>query len=102
MDPVRAQNPASYILTTVKRNGDDGTRIPIAAAVYNDVYRTVGLQLATPVARNATLRLTVVGTSPSGLTDKAGNFLNGEPRLPRQSTGSNFVATFVNGAQVRT
>ncbi|SIO06103.1 hypothetical protein SAMN05444166_2250 [Singulisphaera sp. GP187] len=102
LDAQRAMNPANYVITTIRRNSRFGARIPVANVFYDDIYRTVTVTFARPVPRNTAFRLRVVGTAPGGLTDKAGNFLDGNDGGVRVRTGSDYQATFIQGVQVQT
>ena len=97
----RAMNPANYIVATIGRNFRPGPRIPIASVAYDEIFRIVTVTFARAVPRNTQLRLRVVGTAPGGLTDRVGNFLEGNPDVVRRNTGSDFQATFIQGVQVQ-
>jgi streptogramin lyase len=90
LDPLRAEDLANYQIVALC-----GVRhtIRVKKAVYNPVTRTVTLSPAHRLDLHRRFRLTVVGTGPSGLTDIAGNPLDGQKR---GDPGSNFV-TIVTG-----
>ncbi|AGA30390.1 beta strand repeat-containing protein [Singulisphaera acidiphila] len=102
LDSQRALNPANYIVTAIRRNSRPGARIPVASVLYDDIYRIVTLTFASPLPRNTAFRLRVIGTAPGGLTDRAGNFLDGNNGEARVRTGSDYQTTFVQGVQVQT
>lgn len=97
LDRQRASNPASYTVSSIRRNGSAGPRVTIASVTYDDINRLVTLTFASPVPRTTTIRLVVQGTAPNGLTDQAGNFLDGSNNVPRTANGSNYQAIFING-----
>jgi hypothetical protein len=97
MDRARIANRSNYVITPLGSNSQPGARVQVTNVFYNEVYRTAVLTLAGPLPRNSTFRFRVVGTSPGGLTDRAGNFLNGTPSLPRVRTGSDYQVTFSRG-----
>ena len=101
LDNQRALNPANYIVSTIGRNFRPGPRVPIASVTYDEIFRIVTVTFASPIPRNTSFRLRVVGTAPGGLTDRLGNFLEGNPDVVRRSTGSDYQATFIQGVQVQ-
>lgn len=98
----RAENPANYIVSMIGRNFRPGRRVRVASVSYDEINRIVTVIFASPIPRNASFRLRVVGTAPNGLSDRSGNFLDGNPDVVRQSTGSDFQADFIQGVQVQT
>jgi uncharacterized repeat protein (TIGR01451 family) len=85
LDPGRAQNLGNYELLTLGRciRG-----IRIKTAVYDSATRTVTLRPAHRLNFHKRFRLTVVGAGPSGVTDIAGNLLDGQKT---GHPGGNFV-----------
>ena len=94
LDAARASNAANYSLTAVLPGGAAPLTIPFSVTYVNP-SRTVQLIFPSPVPTSLTYQLRIVGTSPGGLTDQVGNFLNGTPAAPRKSTGSDFVTSFL-------
>jgi hypothetical protein len=95
LNPVRAAQATNYTVTQL------GTGTPLAfSASYDQLNRITQLVLASPIPASSTIQLLIHGTAPGGLTDRVGNFLDGNPAIPRRSTGSDFLATFQNGVQV--
>jgi len=96
LDPVRAQNPANYLLQSRGRDRRLGTRddlfIPIVSAQYDASTRTVTLITA---SRQLKLRdqyqLTVIGVGATGLTGVTGIPLAGRPG---GQPGTNYVTHF--------
>ncbi|WP_406700944.1 hypothetical protein V5E97_19320 [Singulisphaera sp. Ch08] len=101
LDAQRALNPANYVVTTLRRNSRPGTRIPVASVVFDEIYRIVTVTFTKPIPRNTAFQLRVIGTAPGGLTDREGNFLDGNDGDVRVRTGSDFRATFIQGVQVQ-
>jgi uncharacterized repeat protein (TIGR01451 family) len=80
LDPSRVV-PSNFRVVSAGRDGRFGTRddrvIPIRAVQYVPGTVTVTLILGRVVPRGQFLRVFVNGSPPSGLTDLAGNFLDG-------------------------
>jgi hypothetical protein len=95
LNPLRAAQATNYTVTRL----DTGTPIAFTAS-YDQLNRITQLVFASPIPASAPIQLRIHGTAPSGLTDRVGNFLDGNPAIPRRNTGSDFVATFQNGVQV--
>jgi uncharacterized repeat protein (TIGR01451 family) len=93
LDPRRAAKPGNYQILAL-----DGPRrvIRVRNAVYNATARTVTLSLERRLNLHKRFRLTVIGTGPSGLTDVAGNVLQGQRN---GDPGSDFV-TIVTAADL--
>jgi hypothetical protein len=96
LDRTRAQSRDNYFVTMIGRNGRM-TVIPIATPVYNGINRTVVVPLGKTIPTNATFEVRVIGTSPRGITDVSGNFLDGNQTAARLSTGSDNVTIFQQG-----
>ncbi len=100
MNAATAGALGNYILTTAGRDGRFGTRDDGTVALRSATY-DVGTSSVTlaPVSRSLPLRqlyrLTIIGTSPSGLSDASGVFLAGQGGVP----GTNYVRTF-RGAEI--
>jgi hypothetical protein len=84
LDPATAQDVGNYRIT-----GPRGRRIRIAAVAYDPSSLTVTISPRGRLDLYRTYRLTVVGTPPTGVTDTAGNLLDG---ALNGYPGSNFVA----------
>jgi sugar lactone lactonase YvrE len=85
LDPTRAQNRANYQIV-----GPHGVPVAITSAVYDPTADTVTLSPKTRLDTNKVYTLTVNGTGAQGVSDPAGNLLDGANNgLP----GSNFVTT---------
>jgi hypothetical protein len=92
LDPARAQNPNNYVFVTLGGPGRGGLRIGhvirVSRAVYDPATNSVFLYPAERLDIHNFYRLTVNGTAPNGLTDTAGNLLDGKGD---GKPGSNFV-----------
>jgi hypothetical protein len=81
LDLTRATNLANYRLVSPGRDRRFGTRddqtIALRTPVYDPVAHTVTLTPRRKLSTSGQLELTVIGTSPGGVTDRAGNLLNG-------------------------
>ncbi len=97
MNRARASDAGNYSVQLLDARGRRTGRLPVVAAEYSEVYRTVRLVLATPLGRDASFRLRVQGGAPDGLTDRRGNPLNGANRRASRGRGSDFVALFGPG-----
>ena len=76
MDPSQAGNPANYRLFVGRH--DSGPTVAIASAVYNIIARSVTLTPATPLKIGRFYHITANGDGAPGLTDNAGNVLDGD------------------------
>jgi hypothetical protein len=87
LDATRAQSSANYRLV---KAGATRQVIPIRSIQYNPAAHSVTLRLKTRLMQRQTYMLTVIGTSPGGVTTTVGAYLGangiGAP-------GSNYVAT---------
>jgi hypothetical protein len=95
LDPTQAQNVAEYQLRLAVKERHNrfrlGAIIPVAAAVYNPTNTTVTLSFAKRLNVHYYYQLTINGTPPSGLTDPAGQFLDG---AGNGQAGTNYVKVF--------
>jgi len=91
---------ANYILTPLGQNLQAGARIQVDHVEYDEANRFATIVLASPLARNTHFRLRVVGTAPNGITDRVGNFLDGNPDEVRTPAGSDYETEFQQGIQV--
>jgi uncharacterized repeat protein (TIGR01451 family) len=73
LNPVRATDLVNYRLT-----GPTGGVVRILSAVYDPVTQTVTLQPARRLSLHRTFRLIVTSGSTTGVTDLAGNALDGD------------------------
>jgi streptogramin lyase len=85
LDPATAQDVGNYRIT-----GPNGSRVRIASVSYDPSSLTVTISPKGRLDLHRTYRLTVVGTAPSGVTDTAGNLLDG---ALTGHPGSNYVTT---------
>ena len=85
LDPTTAQDVGNYRIT-----GPSGSRVRIASVSYDPIALTVTISPRGRLDLHHTYRLTVVGTPPTGVTDTAGNLLDG---ALTGHPGSNFVTT---------
>jgi hypothetical protein len=90
LDPAPAQDVANYRLAPIlgRRLGPD---IPIRAAIYDPVAHTVTLKMADRVYLYGLYRLTVNGSTPTGVAGATGLLLAGQGA---GHTGTDFVKTF--------
>ncbi len=72
LDPASAQNPLNYSITNSR-----GRSIRVASVVYDPSALTVTIAPAQRLNLHQLYRLTVNGTAPSGVTNTAGNLLDG-------------------------
>jgi virginiamycin B lyase len=93
LDFRRAENPDNYQIVAL---GGDHRHIRIKTAVYHAATRTVTLRPVDRLNLHGLFRLTVLGTGPSGVTDPAGNPLDGDNS---RDPGTNFV-TIVTAAHL--
>jgi len=81
LDPSHAQDLSNYTLVAPGHDGRFGTRddqvIRINSATYNPTTRTVTLTPSRHLNWYRRYRITVNGTGAAGLTDLAGNLLDG-------------------------
>ncbi len=95
LDRTRAANLANYRLVTPGRDKKFGTRddkvVALLSATYDPTARTVTLVLGKKLTAAGLYQLTVDGTSASGITDVAGNLLDGNHD---GGVSGNLVATF--------
>jgi uncharacterized repeat protein (TIGR01451 family) len=89
LDATRAQTLSNYSL--VIPGTHHNRTIALASAVYDSTANTVTITTKHPVNMHTKVRLTVNGTSPNGLTDTSGVFLDG---ANNGTPGTNYVATF--------
>ena len=75
LDPVTAQNVANYRIVALEGTGGN---VRIKSAAYNAATRTVTLSPAYLLNFHHRFRLTVIGTTPSGVTDTKGSLLDGQ------------------------
>ncbi len=90
LNPTAAQNVSNYTIVPMTGAGA-GSPIALSSAVYNSSNDTVTLLTVNPVYLYATYQLTVNGTSPSGLSNTTGQFLEGQGT---GHPGTNYVTTF--------
>jgi uncharacterized repeat protein (TIGR01451 family) len=92
LSAATAQSLGNYVLVQADRGGNFGTKgsqtLKIKSAVYNPFTNTVVLQMKQPLAINHLYQLTVVGTTPTGVSDTSGHLLDGNGS---GVAGSNFV-----------
>ena len=86
LDPTPAQNVNNYQLVD-----STGTSIPITSAVYDPTSLTVTLTPSQLLNLQMVYQLTVIGTTPGGLTSSTGVPLDG---AGNGTPGSNYVNTF--------
>jgi hypothetical protein len=88
----RADDRSNYRLIWLGPDGRPGTKddrvVPIRFAQYDAASQTVTLRPIRQLPLNRTYELTVVGTSPAGLTDANGAYLDG---AGTGQPGSDFV-----------
>ena len=93
LDPNRAQNVKNYRIVTLGGPGRGGSRVgqvtAVVRAVYDPSRHTVTLFLAGRLDIHNRYRLSVDGTSPTGLESTTGAMLAG---TPNGKPGSNYVA----------
>ena len=87
LDPSPAKSLANYSLI---RAGGKKRAMSIRSAQYNAASQTVTLRLRTRLSLNQTYVLTVIGTSPGGLTTNVGFYLGAANLF---DPGTNYVAT---------
>jgi hypothetical protein len=75
LDPATASNVGNYRLVAARPNG---RVIRVLAASYDPAARAVTLSLRRRLPLRDTFRLTVRGAAPGGLSDAAGNLLDGD------------------------
>lgn len=97
LDRGRAENPGNYVVTVPGRRSP---AVPVGRPVYNGLFRTVTLTFGQAVPAGVVLRLQAVGRGGTGLSDPAGNRLDGASTLPAPPGGSDFLAFYRQGAQV--
>ena len=85
LEPKSAQNPLNYQIL-----GPGGHRVKIASAIYDSATDTVTLVPAERLNIHRTYRLTVKGTTPSGLTNPSGIPLDGSAN---GKPGSDYVTS---------
>lgn len=89
-----AESLANFQLVTPGADGRFGTRddhrIVIDTATYDNVNRTVTLNLKRRLPLSSRVQLTVVGVRPDGIRNLDGTFLAGQNGIP----GTNFVRVF--------
>jgi parallel beta-helix repeat protein len=78
LNPARAQKKANYQIQRLGGAGGRPGRVPIGVVLYDPSLRTVTLTLARAMPSGTQLRLRVSGSARSGLTDLAGNLLDGD------------------------
>jgi len=89
LDPTTAQNVLNYQIV-----GPSGQSIKVTRAIYDSATQTVTLVPSLRLNLHWRYRLTVRGTAPSGLTNPAGDFLDG---AGNGTPGSNYVAPITWG-----
>ena len=89
-NPTSAQNVNNYQIVTLV-NGQPGSPIPIASAVYDSTNDTVTIMTVNRVYLYGQYQLTVTGTSPSGVSSSTGQFLSG---AGAGQPGTNYVQSF--------
>jgi hypothetical protein len=88
LNPATAQNLGNYNLIAVGPRGRSrGRALPLASAVYDGAAHTVTINVRGRLDPRLHYRLTVNGSSPSGLSNIEGLHLSGNGR-----PGSDFVA----------
>ncbi len=91
LDPTSAQDPLNYTITN-----SDGRSVRIGSVVYDPSALTVTISPAQRLNLHRLYRLTLFGTAPTGVTDTAGNLLDGALNgVP----GSDYVAN-VSGSSL--
>ncbi len=85
LNPTAAKDVANYMIVSTS-----GRKIPIASAVYDSANHTVTLKTVDRVYLYDQFQITVNGTSPSGLTNTTGQFLEGQGG----QAGTNYVQSF--------
>ena len=90
LNPTSAQDVHNYQIVPMTGAGS-GSPIPLSSAVYNSSNHTVTLLTVNPVYLYGSYQLTVIGTSPSGLSSTTGQFLQGQGT---GKPGTNYVTTF--------
>jgi uncharacterized repeat protein (TIGR01451 family) len=88
LNPISANNPANYIITSTSRGRS--RVLPVVSAIYDGVS-SVFLATSTPLPFNQFIQVTVNG-DPGGVTDAAGNLVDGDRNL---SAGGDFRATLI-------
>jgi uncharacterized repeat protein (TIGR01451 family) len=82
LDLARASTLANYRLVTAGRDKKFGTKddkvVALRSATYNSTTHTVTLLPRKKLTVSVAYRLTVNGTSASGVADRAGNLLDGD------------------------
>ncbi len=93
LQATTAQNLANYRLVAAGADGRFGTRddvpIRLSSAAYNAANNTVTLTSARPYSQALLTRLTINGTSASGVTGASGQLLDGNGD---SQTGGDYVA----------
>jgi|GEM_PF-3399666 len=100
VDETRVRNVSNYILTPLGQNLQAGPPLQIDHVEYDEANRFATIVLASPLPRNTHFRLRVMGTAPNGITDRVGNFLDGNPDVVRTPAGSDYETEFQQGIQV--
>ena len=85
LDPSPGQHASNYVLV-----GSNGKRIKVKSAIYDASTDAVTLSLSQRLSLPKTYRLTINGTSPSGLKNPDGVFLDG---AGTGEPGSNYVTS---------
>ena len=85
LDPTSAQHVSNYTVT-----GPNGHKFKIKAAIYNPTTNAVTLEFGTRLALKKSYRLTINGTTSSGVKNIDGLLLDG---AYTGQPGSNFVTT---------
>jgi streptogramin lyase len=89
LNPARALSLSNYRLVTAS-----GRSIGLSSVAYDPVHQVVTLVASRALNVRQTYLLAIVGTGPFGLTDTAGNLLDG---AGTGQPGSNFVARVPKG-----
>jgi hypothetical protein len=84
LDPARALSLSNYRLVTAS-----GRSVGLSSVAYDPVHQVVTLIASRALNVRQPYLLAIVGTGPFGLTDTAGNLLDG---AGKGQPGSNFVA----------
>jgi uncharacterized repeat protein (TIGR01451 family) len=88
LDPTRAQSLAEYEIIGLTRSRRS---VFIRASLYDEATLTVTLRPGRRLKHRGRYRLIVIGIAPAGVTDLAGNLLDGQRS---GQPGTNFVVTF--------
>jgi hypothetical protein len=98
LDRAGAENAANYHLVAAGRDGRFGTRddrmIPIKSAVCDPGRHAITLTTAQRLSWTEPYEIWVNGSSPTGVTDLAGNLLDGNSD---GKPGGDYVAVFLGG-----